>query len=90
MRKPLTALLLLLSVNLACSERSFDEPLQSQQQSATLGDGWVGTWAVAPQSDGTSLQNKTLRQIVHTSIGGSSLKLRVSNVFGSGPLENAR
>jgi lysophospholipase L1-like esterase len=86
-RKSFTALLVLPLASLACSEHSFDEPLDNRRQTATLGDGWVGTWAVAPQGDGTSLQNKTLRQIVHTSIGGSSLKLRVSNVFGSGPLE---
>ena len=33
--------------------------------------GWTGTWAVSPQSSGTTFNNQTLRQIVRTSIGGT-------------------
>lgn len=47
---------------------------------------WVGTWAVATQSGGRSFQRQTLRQIVHTSIGGDSVRLRLSNEFGTRPL----
>ncbi|WP_405578618.1 GDSL-type esterase/lipase family protein [Streptomyces sp. NBC_01190] len=49
-------------------------------------DGWTGTWSVSPQSGGPSYANQTLRQIVRTSIGGSSARLRISNAFGSTPL----
>jgi lysophospholipase L1-like esterase len=48
--------------------------------------GWIGTWSVSPQSGGPSYSNQTLRQIVHTSIGGNSTRLRISNAFGSTPL----
>jgi len=55
---------------------------------------WVGTWGVAPaaQSLATSGSNpltfnqQTLRQIVHTSVGGSVARIHISNVFGTGPL----
>ena len=65
------------------------------------GDSWVGTWATAPvvlpppqdgvpQSLGGApvrIQDQTVRQIVHTSIGGSVVRVAVSNFFGTGPLE---
>ena len=49
---------------------------------------WIGTWASSPERDqsGTRFTNQTLRQIVHTSIGGSSVRLHISNIFGSEPL----
>ncbi|MEV6609546.1 SGNH/GDSL hydrolase family protein [Kutzneria sp. NPDC051319] len=47
---------------------------------------WIGTWSVSPQSGGGSFNRQTLRQIVHTSIGGTSARVEVSNVFGSQPL----
>jgi lysophospholipase L1-like esterase len=34
-----------------------------------------------------TVQNQTLRQIVHTSIGGDKVRVVVSNVFGTAPLE---
>lgn len=47
---------------------------------------WTGTWAVSPQSGGSSFGQQTLRQIVHTSIGGTSARVQISNVFGGQPL----
>jgi lysophospholipase L1-like esterase len=47
---------------------------------------WTGTWAVAPQGDGTTFNQQTLRQVVHTSIGGSVARVELSNVFGNRPL----
>jgi lysophospholipase L1-like esterase len=49
---------------------------------------WTGTWATAPMRDtsGTIFGNQTLRQIVHTSVGGGRVRLRLSNVFGTSPL----
>jgi len=44
---------------------------------------WVGTWAVSPQAGGDSFQDKTLRQIVHTSISGTAARVQLSNAFGS-------
>ena len=64
-------------------------------------ESWVGTWATAPVlllppdarataglgAEPVRIQGQTLRQIVHTSIGGSALRVALTNLFGSGPLE---
>lgn len=58
------------------------------------GDGaranWVGTWASVPTATPATatpvVDNETVRQIVHTSIAGSELRLRLTNEFGTQPL----
>jgi lysophospholipase L1-like esterase len=56
------------------------------------GEHWVGTWAASPQIQmpGTApiafAAQTTLRQIVHTSIGGSEVRVCLSNEIGSQPL----
>jgi lysophospholipase L1-like esterase len=47
---------------------------------------WTGTWSASPQDTGTTFQQKTLRQIVHTSIGGTAARVELSNAFGQQPL----
>ena len=47
---------------------------------------WTGTWSASPESGGPSFSQQTLRQIVHTSIGGTSARVQISNVFGTTPL----
>jgi lysophospholipase L1-like esterase len=49
---------------------------------------WTGTWAIAPMHDnsGKIFKDQTLRQIVHVSIGGKRVRLRISNLFGTQPL----
>lgn len=52
---------------------------------------WVGTWATAPMaetpgSDTPALADSTFRQIIHVSIGGSQVRLRLSNAFGASAL----
>ncbi|WP_437580059.1 SGNH/GDSL hydrolase family protein [Sorangium sp. So ce887] len=54
---------------------------------------WVGTWTTGPQLTETGnnppapgLANNTLRQVVYTSIGGSNVRLLLSNEFGDGPV----
>lgn len=48
--------------------------------------GWTGTWAVSPQSGSTVFNQQTVRQIVHTSIGGTSARVQLSNAFGRQPV----
>jgi len=62
---------------------------------------WVGTWATAPvllpppPDDAPAgrgpgpvrIHNQTVRQIIHTSIGGSAVRVAVTNLFGSEPLD---
>lgn len=63
-------------------------------------ENWVGTWAtavvarpvtpqapVAPQApQALQINNQTLRQVVHISVGGTSVRVIFSNVFGTAPL----
>jgi lysophospholipase L1-like esterase len=54
---------------------------------------WIGTWAASqqipePQNSlpTDDLRDATLRQIVHISIGGATLRVHLSNAFGTDPL----
>ena len=47
---------------------------------------WIDTWTAAPDEAGPVLQGATIRQIVRTSVGGSSVRIRLSNLYGKGPL----
>ena len=47
---------------------------------------WTPAWGASPGSTGPSLSSKTVRQIARLSIGGSHVRLRLSNRFGAGPL----
>ncbi len=54
---------------------------------------WVGTWAASPQSAATSgapsvaaVHDQTIRQVVRVSMGGDTLRIRLSNEFGAAPL----
>jgi lysophospholipase L1-like esterase len=54
---------------------------------------WVGTWESAQVQAGTSglsstgFDDQTVRDIIHTSAGGSEIRIRISNVFGTAPLD---
>ena len=49
---------------------------------------WVGTWATspAPYETGMGFSNLTLRMCPRISIGGDTLRVRVSNAYGGGNL----
>jgi lysophospholipase L1-like esterase len=54
---------------------------------------WIGSWAAAQQLvelgnalDSEDLRDLTLRQVVHLSLGGNEIRLRLSNRFGVNPL----
>ena len=54
---------------------------------------WKGTWATAVEWTGQgdmpkeSLSGRSCRQIIHVSMGGSELRLKLSNEFGNAPVE---
>ncbi len=57
--------------------------------------GWTATWGAAPQAPGPAMgpfpatptfSNQTIRQIVRISAGGSRIRIRFTNEFGSKPL----
>jgi lysophospholipase L1-like esterase len=51
---------------------------------------WVSSWTASPQAPRgimpASLSNRTIRQMVHLSIGGNKVRIRLSNEFGAKPL----
>jgi lysophospholipase L1-like esterase len=54
---------------------------------------WLGSWASSQQIPEPqnalppqALRDATLRQIVHLTVGGRTLRVRLSNVFGTAPL----
>src|SRR5256886_1310011 len=54
---------------------------------------WLGTWAASPQlteqrnlPPPPGLAGSTLRQVVHISVGGRTLRVRFANTFGGSPL----
>ncbi len=48
---------------------------------------WVGTWTSTPApADGVSLSSPTIRMFPRVSIGGDSIRLRLSNAAGTGDL----
>ena len=47
---------------------------------------WVGTWGTSPEAGTASFSNQTLRLIVHTSIGGDHVRVRLSNAYGTASL----
>lgn len=49
---------------------------------------WVGTWSASPQVVDAPIQinGQTVRQIVHTSLGGERVRVRLSNAYGTSAL----
>jgi lysophospholipase L1-like esterase len=49
---------------------------------------WTQTWEAAPQKpQQAGFTDQTLRMIVHTSIGGERVRIRLSNTFGNAPIQ---
>lgn len=64
------------------------------QSSGTIASTWVATWQGPPQlteprnmPPAPGLADATLRQRLHPTLGGTRVRLRLSNEFGDGPLE---
>jgi lysophospholipase L1-like esterase len=55
-----------------------------------IAQSWISTWTASPQLPRgvmpTSFSNQTVRQIVRVSIGGSKVRIRLSNEFGTKPV----
>src|SRR5262249_9180379 len=49
---------------------------------------WVATWSASPQPAAVPMPiaAQTLRQIVHTTVGGRQVRIRLSNAYGVTPL----
>jgi len=53
-------------------------------------NSWISSWTASPQAPRgvmpTSFSNRTIRQVVHLSLGGNKIRLRLSNEFGTKPV----
>jgi lysophospholipase L1-like esterase len=67
----------------------------SRAQSDWANEHWVGTWSASMHGQisfagrnapNDGFENQTVRMIVHTTIGGHRVRVRVSNAFGAAPL----
>jgi hypothetical protein len=47
---------------------------------------WVTAWSAPPDTVGAPLAGQTVRHIIRTSIGGSVLRIRLSNLLGTQPV----
>lgn len=67
---------------------------QIEPASADLGGAhWVATWSVPPMAHGSALgagsrsfDNQTVRQIIPVTVGGSRVRIKLSNEYGVGAL----
>lgn len=57
---------------------------------ANAGGNWVATWTTAPVGAEPDADNgfpgSTIRNVVHTSVGGDAARITLSNLFGTAPL----
>ncbi|MDJ1133261.1 SGNH/GDSL hydrolase family protein [Streptomyces iconiensis] len=92
----LAALVVLVSTAVFIGVGSSDDGLngdspQARNSAAPASSGnWVGTWSASPAAaeprtrDGYA--DMSIRNVVHTSVGGSGARIRLSNLFGNRPL----
>jgi len=74
----------------SCSSGHGRRPAGSSGELDRDGRRWIGTWATAPQAARPArlqiFRNQSVRLIAHTSAGGTSARVRISNTFGDAPL----
>jgi lysophospholipase L1-like esterase len=74
-------------VSAIVSVNSFALSLASAEGQTTP---WISSWTASPQAPRgvipASFSNRTVRQIMHLSIGGSRIRVRLSNEFGAKPV----
>jgi lysophospholipase L1-like esterase len=61
-------------------------PASAQAQT----NSWISSWTASPMAPRgvmpASLSNRTIRQVVHLSVGGDKVRVRLSNEFGAKPV----
>jgi lysophospholipase L1-like esterase len=84
-------ILALLLAGLAVGLPAFAGGGRDDDRDRDRGHHWVGTWAAAPQTvdaappfnqQNVVFTDQTIRQIVHTSVQGHLVRVRLSNAFG--------
>ncbi|EME97336.1 SGNH/GDSL hydrolase family protein [Streptomyces mobaraensis NBRC 13819 = DSM 40847] len=70
---------------------SGDEPQRRRTAAAPAAvSGWAGSWAAAPAAADprapAGLPGTSIRNVIHTSVGGTGARIHLSNLFGNRPL----
>jgi lysophospholipase L1-like esterase len=47
---------------------------------------WTGSWETAPSGTAPALPGAAIRNVVHLSVGGTAVRIRLGNRFGTAPL----
>ncbi|MGJ5752537.1 lysophospholipase L1-like esterase [Streptomyces puniciscabiei] len=53
---------------------------------APPGPAWTGSWETAPSGSASALPGAAIRNVVHLSVGGTAVRIRLGNRFGTAPL----
>ncbi|MFD2795398.1 SGNH/GDSL hydrolase family protein [Promicromonospora vindobonensis] len=77
-----------LSTALAVGPASPAPALSQQPPGSADRPTWVGTWSAAPNggTGTTGYAGFTIRNLVHTSVGGDRVRVKLSNAFGTEPV----
>jgi hypothetical protein len=96
--RPIATRLILTTVLLGgLAQGAGSSPAATHNSGDCAGSGWVASWAASPTDsdvplDATGfptpqlLANQSLRMVVTSHLGGSSLRIHLSNRFGSAPV----
>ncbi|WP_207931053.1 SGNH/GDSL hydrolase family protein [Streptomyces sp. 8K308] len=72
------------------AQKVMPESHPTRSVTPAAGAEWVGTWSAAPTGPepGTEagLPDRSLRNVVHTSVGGGSVRVELSNQYGGRPV----
>ncbi|MFE0175658.1 SGNH/GDSL hydrolase family protein [Streptomyces sp. NPDC059002] len=74
------------------SQNSATGPRAPRNSAAPASSGtWVGSWSASPAGSEPGTEQKgfagrSIRNVVHTSVGGSSARITLSNLYGTTPL----
>ncbi|WP_180687517.1 SGNH/GDSL hydrolase family protein [Streptomyces gossypiisoli] len=74
------------------AQRSVAGPRPPHNSAAPVSTGtWVGSWSTAPSAaepgtETAGLHDRSVRNVVHTSVGGTAARITLSNLYGRLPL----
>lgn len=74
------------AVAAASAAFAFVPPANTSPPAPAAHTNQVGTWGTAVDTTTLALTDQSVRNIVHTSVGGKGLRISLSNAFGSAPV----
>jgi lysophospholipase L1-like esterase len=78
-----TSFLVVLGLAAATASTYADDDHGRQGWDRSNDQHWVGTWGTSPEAGTTAFSNQTLRLVVHTSVAGDDVRIRISNAYGT-------